>query len=625
MAVKLPAYLHKGKSLKYFLRALPYWRPYWHLAVISTAVMLLITLTGLLGPWPLTILIDSVLGTHELPPILQWLLGSLAGNRQTILVFAVAAGLGVTLLEQGLKVVSSYLQTKLEQQMILDFRSDLFEHAQRLSFAFHDQNQAGQLIFAIYNQAGSAVGLLTTLQPLVQSVLTLGGMFWIILRMDWQLALLALTVVPFLYAATVHYSTHVQARLRQVKRMEGETLSLIHEAIAMLRVIVAFGRERYEAQRFRDQGEQAMTARVKVTVQQTLFALAVSTATAVGTSLVLGLGAYRVLAGELTTGQLLVVMAYVGLVYKPLEMISYILGQLQDRFASLQIAFDLLDTAPEIQDTPQAKELSRAQGHLRFEGIHFHYSSRAETLQDISFEAKAGQVVALVGPTGAGKTTLISLLPRFYQPQQGRITLDGHNINDLTLKSLRAQISLVLQEPLLFSGTIADNIRYGRLEASMAEIIAAAQAANAHDFILRLPNQYETKIGERGVQLSGGERQRLCVARAFLKDAPILILDEPTAAIDSKTEALILDALDRLMVGRTTLMIAHRLSTIRHADRILVIQQGQLVEQGTHAELLQRAGLYKQLHDLQTRPERTKPSAPDLAVNGQVIPSGSSE
>ncbi len=618
MSLDQPSIEQRGKPLQYFLRTFPYLRPYWRLALISWGLTVLTVLVGLLAPWPLTILIDSVLGTHPLPPLLQPLLGAMAENQWTLMVVVILTGLGVTLLDNVLSVLDNYVQTRLEQGMILDFRSDLFQHAQQLSLAFHDQRRSGQLIFAINNQAGAVVGLFMTIQPLAQSVLTLVGMFWILMRIDWQLAFLSLIVVPFLYYAVGYYSTHIQARLREVTGMEGQTLSIIHEAISMLRVIVAFGRERYEYQRFRYQGEQAMTARVQLTVRQTLFSLAVNVTTAAGTALVLGFGAYRALAGELTPGQLLVVLSYIGLVYKPLETISYTIGSLQERFVSLQVAFKLLDTEPEIRDAPNARALQHAQGHIRFEGVHFHYNRRVETLKDISFTVQPGQVVAIVGPTGAGKTTLISLLPRFYDLQEGRITLDGHDIRELTVQSLREQFSMVLQEPLLFSGTIAENIRYGRLEATTEEIIAAAQAANAHDFILRLPQQYETPIGERGAQLSGGERQRISVARAFLKDAPILILDEPTSAIDSKTESVILDALDRLMVGRTTFMIAHRLSTIRHADLILVIQQGQLVEQGGHEELLQHNGLYRQMHEIQTRPERAKAEGARVnGVNGQ--------
>jgi ABC-type multidrug transport system fused ATPase/permease subunit len=299
-------------------------------------------------------------------------------------------------------------------------------------------------------------------------------------------------------------------------------------------------------------------------------------------------------------------MSYIYAVYKPLEVISHTLSTLQEKMVSLELIFGLLDQDPEIKDAPDAISIERARGAVTLADIHFKYEQRKETLKGVSFEAEAGEVVAIVGPTGAGKTTLISLLPRFYDAQKGRILLDGTDTRKLTVKSLRDQFSIVLQEPLLFSGTIADNIRYGRLEADMKEIMEAAKAANAHDFIMQLPRQYETQLGERGVMLSGGERQRISVARAFLKDAPILILDEPTSSIDSKTEGVILDALERLMIGRTTFMVAHRLSTICNADKILVMDKGELVEMGSHEELLAGNGLYRQLYDAQVgQPRRT--------------------
>ncbi|TMQ34076.1 MAG: ABC transporter ATP-binding protein, partial [Planctomycetota bacterium] len=411
----------------------------------------------------------------------------------------------------------------------------------------------------------------------------------------------SLTVVPFLYCSIRYYLRNIEQRLVAVKGMEGESLSIIHEAVSMLRVIVAFGREDHEYRRFRDQGERTINARIKLTVQQTLFSLAVNMITATGTALVLGYGAWHALQGRLTVGQLLVVMAYIAAIYKPLETISTTIGSLQEVFVALRVAFKLLETEPEIKDVPGAVAVKRARGRVAFEGVYFNYDRRVDTLQNICFEARAGQVVGVVGPTGAGKTTLLSLLPRFYEVKKGRILLDGTDVRQLTLRSLREQISIVLQEPMLFSGSIADNIRYGRLDASGDEIRAAARAANAHDFIMALPRQYETEVGERGVKISAGERQRICVARAFLKDAPILILDEPTSSIDSKTEAIILEALDRLMVGRTTFMIAHRLSTIHKADLMLVVDHGRLMEQGTHDELLRQRGLYKQLYDIQTR------------------------
>jgi ATP-binding cassette subfamily B protein/subfamily B ATP-binding cassette protein MsbA len=587
--------------VRYFRRVLPYLRPYWKLAVISSVLIVLGALAGLLAPWPLQILFDNVLQDHPLMAGLAFVLGPVARNRYALLTFAVGGGVVVILIQHGLSVLDNYVNTKIHQRMVLDFRSDLFRHAQRLSLAYHDQRRAGALIFAINSQADAAARLVLLIPPLAQSLLTLFGMFAVLLLLNWQLALLALTVVPFLYWSVGFYMKRIEPRLWEVRAMEGESLSIIHEAISMLRVIIAFGREDHEHSRFREQGERTVDARVKVTVRQTLFSLGVNTITAIGTALVLGFGAHQVLQGHLTSGQLLVVLAYIGLVYKPLETISTTVASFQELFISLKVAFNLLDTEPDIKDAPGAVDLPQARGDVSFEDVSFHYRDRIATLERISFTARAGQVIAIVGPTGAGKSTLVSLIPRFYEAQQGRILLDGIDSRRVTIRSLRQQVSIVLQEPLLFSGTIADNIRYGRLEATMDEVIVAARAANAHDFIVRLPAKYDTELGERGVRLSGGERQRIAVARAFLKNAPILILDEPTSSIDSKTEAVILDALDRLMVGRTTFLIAHRLSTVRKADAILVIDHGRLVERGTHQELLRLGGLYKQLHDVQNR------------------------
>ncbi|HJT35290.1 MAG TPA: ABC transporter ATP-binding protein [Pirellulales bacterium] len=592
--------------MNYLPRIFGYVRPYWRLAAASIALIFLGGIAGLLVPWPLAFLIDNVLGSQPMPDWLAWLVGPLGANQAALLGLAVVSGLLITLLQNGLTVFDNYVNTKLEQRMALDFRSDLFQHAQRLSMAFHDRRRSGMLIYAINSQADAVPGLVMAVPPMAQSAITLGGMFWILLTLDPVLAGVSLTVVPFLFYSVRYYATHIQDRLLHVRNMECESLSIVHEAISMLRVIVAFGREDHEYRRFREQGELAIDGRVKLTVRQTLFSLAVNMTTAAGTALVLWVGASHVLAGKLQVGQLLVVLAYIASVYKPLEAITHTAGTIQEKLVNLRLAFHLLGQQPEIADAHGAIALGRARGDVEFAAVGFSYQGRAQTLCDISFAARAGQVVAIVGPTGAGKTTLISLIPRFYDQQQGHVRIDGLDIRQVTLRSLREQISLVLQEPLLFSGTIADNIRYGRLDATMDEVIEAARSANAHDFIMRLPHEYQTELGERGAKLSGGERQRLCIARAFLKDAPILILDEPTSAIDSKTEAVILDALDRLMVGRTTFLIAHRLSTVRRADLILVMDGGRLVERGTHDELLRRGGLYKQLHDLQTADRRRR-------------------
>jgi ABC-type multidrug transport system fused ATPase/permease subunit len=561
-------------------------------------------------PWPWAIMLDNVFDKLPLP----WWLARFFNPQNglmPLLVAVVAAQLLIALAHNLLSVISNYVDTKLEQWMVLDFRSDLFQHAQRLSLAFHDRRRSGMLIYVINSQGEAAANLVMSVPAMLYSVLTLVGMFWIIFRMDWGLALLSTVVAPFLFYSVRYYTTRIQGRLWQTKMMEGESLSIIHEAISMLRVIVAFGREPYEYQRFRDQAARAVNARVGITIRQTLFSLVINMTTAIGSAAVLGYGGYRVLHGGLTKGDLAMVLFYLAKVYKPLESISFTLGSLQDNFVNLKMAFDILDTVPEVREPAHPKMIERARGHIAFQGIDFAYAGRTDTLRDITFEVEPGKTIAIVGPTGAGKTTLISLIPRFYDAHQGRILLDGNDIRDLGLKSLRNQLSFVLQEPLLFSGTIQDNIRYGRLEASDEEIVEAAKAANAHDFIMRLPDQYRTELGERGAQLSGGERQRICVARAFLKDAPILVLDEPTSAIDSKTEAVILDALDRLMIGRTSFMIAHRLSTVHRADMILVMDQGRIVQRGTHDELVAADGLYRQLHDIQNRAGRRRAAASD--------------
>ena len=596
-------------------RLFPYFRPYRRLALISVVLTALTVLVGLAHPWPLAFMVDSVLGKHPPPGLITHLLGT--SNRYAFLVFAALAGLVLTIITNGVSVVHEYVNTKLEARVVLDFRSDLFSHAQRLSIDYHDRKQTGQLMSQMLQEAEAAGSFMMSLLPLAQSAVTLIGMFLIALRIDSELALLSLAVVPFIYYAVGLYTSRIVPVLVYVRGLEWQSASIIFESMAMLRVVAAFAREPYEFGRFRKQGNTAAEARVGLTVRQTLFSLGVNTLTAAGTALILGVGAFHVLHGRLTTGELLVVLFYIAAVYQPLETISSSFGTMQQQLVAVQGAFQILDAEPEIDDPAHAVPIERAQGAVEFEHVHFSYQEREETLKDITFAVEAGQHVALVGPTGAGKTTLINLIMRFYDPKEGRVKLDGIDVRELTVRSLREQISIVLQVPQLFSGTIADNIRYGKLDASLDEIVEAARAANAHDFIDRLPARYDNELGEGGAQLSVGERQRICVARAFLKDAPILILDEPTSAIDSMTESVILDALDRLMVGRTTFVIAHRLSTVRHADQILVMDGGCIVQRGGHDELLKLGGLYRQLHEAQQGSHR---AAARVAAVGGLTP-----
>jgi ATP-binding cassette subfamily B protein len=592
---------------RYVPRAFPYLWPHKARLGLSLTLSVVNTLVHLLQPWPLAIMIDSVARHHPPPPFARDLLP--VGHPYAQLAILVTAGFLLSVLGNALTVWQTALDVSIDQRMVLDFRSDLFQHAQRLSLAFHDARKTGELMSRINYQASSVGSVVMAFPPMLQALLSLIGMFIVSILIQWQLALISLVVVPFLYYAAGMYGRRVVPHLERVQGLEWQSLSIVHESMAMLRVIVAFGREPYEFRRFREQGETAVEERVRLTVRQTLFSLLVNTITAAGTALVFGYGFYLVLEGTLDIGKLIVVLAYVAAVYQPLQQISSSIGLLHNQLVALRGSFQLLDMRPEVVEHPQPIDLRRAQGDVAYEGVSFSYQGRRDTLHEITFRAKPGQRVAIVGPTGAGKTTLMSLLVRFYDPRDGRISIDGVDLRRLSLRSLRAQISVVLQEPLLFSGSVAENIRYGRLEATMDDIVEAAKAASAHDFIERLPLGYDTQLGERGAQLSGGERQRLCVARAFIKDAPILILDEPTSSIDSKTEAVILDSLDRLMAGRTSFMIAHRLSTIRQADVIVVLDYGRIVERGTHDELLARHGMYRQLHDAQMR-KRPVPRLP---------------
>jgi ABC-type multidrug transport system fused ATPase/permease subunit len=587
-------------------RLLPYLRPRRGLAGASLGLIGVGAVLSLLTPWPLAIMIDTVLGNKPLPALLAPLDGL---SKYALLAIAVGAGLALTALENGVAIIAEYVNTKLDQTMVLDLRSDMFQHVHRLTQSFMDAKRTGQLMFEINNQASAAGAITVSIPPLIQAVVTLIGMFVVMYLIDPLLAGLSLSVVPFIYLTAGYYARRIQPQVVRVRNLESRSMTIVHEAVSMLRVIVAFGREDHEFHRFRNQGQDAVDSRVRLTVRQTAFSLVVTMLTAIGTALVLGFGAVAVINHRMTAGELLVVMGYVASMYQPLQQISTTVSSLQMQFITLRGALRLLDTVPDVQDQPGARELTKTDGRITFEKVWFSYSGRRGTLRDVTFDAPGAARVAIVGPTGAGKSTILSLIARFHDPRDGRVLLDGHNVKELKLGSLRSHISVVHQEPLLFSLSLRDNIRYGRLDATDVEVEEAAKAANAHDFIAALPKGYDTQIGERGSRMSGGERQRIAVARAFLKNAPILILDEPTSAIDSKTESVILSALERLMEGRTTFMVAHRLSTISHCDLILVVNEGKVVEQGSHEELVARGGLYTELYEAQTGARRAQAAA----------------
>ena len=556
---------------------------------------------ALLDPWPLKVLVDNGLSGKPLPDWLgRLVLVPFARPRIAIIVAAVAAGLLLRLIAGVLDIGIQYVKTRINTGMNLRFAADLFNHLLRLSFKYHDQTTVGDSIYRVNSDTGFVSTMIwSNFRHVLTALVAFIGMLWIVVRLDWQVALLALGVVPLQYISVGLYGRLFNEKAKRIKSMESSAQSFMQEALCCLRVVKAFGQEDREHERAVDQRWRAVRARIHLDLQESMFSFALRFLSRIDRSAVLLLCAYHVFQGRLTIGGLLVIMTYVGQLQDPIDAIGDVLTDMQNSLVSAERVFEVLDVEPEIKDRPGAISLKRVNGTVSFEDVSFGYDSSRRVVHRINFNAHAGEVVALVGPTGAGKTTIASLLMRFYDPDSGRVLLDGKDLRDLSVQTLRDNVALVLQESVLFSGSIRDNIAYGRPDASQEEIIAASRSANAHDFISDLPDGYESQVGERGVRLSGGERQRIAVARAFLKNAPVLVLDEPTSSLDSRTEAVILDVLDHLMAGRTTFIIAHRLSTIRYADQILVLENGQLVESGVHDELLLGKGLYSQLHRIQ--------------------------
>jgi ABC-type multidrug transport system fused ATPase/permease subunit len=437
--------------------------------------------------------------------------------------------------------------------------------------------------------------VMSGLIPLATSIVSLVVMFVILVRLDLTVALLSLSIVPFLLLYMRSYTRTVATQMEHVKALESKLIERLYEVFSAIRLVKSFAREPHEKRRYTTFGHEVMHARIAITWRESLFWVVVSTITILGTALVLIVGGVQVLRGGLTVGELTVAIAYLGAVYGPLSTIAHTAGTLQGAVTGAKRVRSVLAMAPETIDAPNAIDAAGVQGEITFENVTFAYPDGTQVLDDISFTARPGEMIALVGLTGAGKTTLVSLIPRFYDTTVGRVLVDGLDVRSYRLRSLRERIAIVLQDPVLFAGTIADNLRYGRLDATDAEVEEAARAAHAHDFVSHLPKRYDTPIAEAGGGLSGGERQRLSVARAILKNAPILILDEPTSSLDAISEEIVFAALRRLRAGRTTIVIAHRLSTVRDADRILVLDGGRIAAQGRHAELLQTSRLYRRM------------------------------
>jgi ATP-binding cassette subfamily B protein/subfamily B ATP-binding cassette protein MsbA len=576
---------------------LSFLRPY-RTRVLAIAILSLAEIgLAALAPWPLKIVVDNVLGGLPLPEPVQGMVSAIGGGRPAgLLVLVVITGVLVQLSGELLRMIQTQLQVDTGQRLVYGLRARLLAHLQDLPLRYHLLARTGDSIYRLDADAHCVDDLVIGgVFPLTAAVLNLGVMFVILVYLDPWLGLLSLAVVPALYLCLQYYSRTMTDRAERVKALESSLLDRAFEILSSVAAVKSFARERHELARYAGAGDAALGARLNLTWQESLFSVAVTAVTLAGTALVLIVGGLHVLDGRLTVGALLVVVAYLAAVYNPISALAHTTGSLQQAIVSARRVREILALTPETFEPPGALDASGVAGHVRFEGVSFAYDGGRRVLEDLSFEAHPGELVALVGLTGAGKTTIASLIPRFFEPRHGRVLVDEVDVSRYALRSLRERIALVPQQPMLFSGTLADNIRYGRLQASDDEVVAAARAAQIHDAIIELPEGYQTPVAEAGGTLSGGERQRLGIARALVKNAPILILDEPTSALDALSEAGVFDALGRLRRGRTTIVIAHRLSTIRTATRILVLHDGRLQAQGTHDELLAASELYRRL------------------------------
>ena len=553
-------------------------RGYWPGIMLALVLDLAATPLTLLAPVPLKVAVDSVVGHRQLPAFLATVLPDRVLHSSGLLLLSVALlQVAVLVLTHAQGAAAEVVSTSIGERLTLSFRARLFQHAQSLSLAFHDATGTADTIYRIQFDApslrylifGNGISLLSACALLL-------SMAYVTAQIDLTLALVALGVVPMLYLLSRSYNRRMRPRYSGVKELESGALSVVQEVLGALRVVKAFGRHDRELDRFCGQSHAGARARIRLAAAEGWFGLLVNLATGIGTAVVLYVGILNVQSGLLTLGDLLLIMAYLSQLYGPLQTISKTVADVQSSLASAKRAFELLAERPEVIERPHARALRRARGQIEFHEVWFSYGGSHHALQGVSFSVPAGIRVAISGPTGAGKSTLVSLLTRLYDPLWGQILLDGIDLRDYRLADLRAQFAIVLQDSVLFSTSVAENISYGRPEASHAEIVAAARAAGVHDFVVSLPDGYDTLVGERGMRLSGGERQRIALARAFLRDAPILILDEPTSAVDLHTEGSIMRALEHLMVGRTTFLITHRVTTLSRCDIHIEIEDGQI-------------------------------------------------
>jgi ABC-type multidrug transport system fused ATPase/permease subunit len=576
-------------------------RPYRSWLLIIFAAMLLQTLMSLAAPWPLKIVIDNVVGSHKVP---EWLaalhISVLRGDK---LELAAIAAIGLVLIA-AFGAVASYIENyyteSVAQWVAYDLRNRMYDHLQRLSLAYYDSHQLGTILSTIIDdvktiQAFASSGTLGILVDLLTIVGMLGIMFW----MNWDFALIAVAATPFLLLFVARINRVVKKATHEVRRRQSDIMAVVQQGLESARVVQAFGAQETEEAHLKQVSRATVDAALAARRVKSLLSPAVTIVVALCTGFVLYRGTALIMSGAMSIGELTVFLAYLSKFFKPVQDLAKMSNTIAQTAVSIERIQTILDADMIVPERPGARDPGDIKGEIMFENVAFAYDPRAPVLKDVSLHIKPGQLVGVVGTTGGGKSTVVSLIPRFYDPTAGSVKIDGVDIRDYTVQGLRGCIGFVLQDTVLFKGSVRDNIAYGRPSATHDEIVAAAKAANADEFIVRMPNGYDTEVGERGLTMSGGQRQRIGIARAIIRKTPILILDEPTAALDTESEKLVIDALERLMKGRTVITIAHRLSTIRNADKIVVLKDGLVAEQGTHDELLAANGVYAELHRIQ--------------------------
>ncbi len=576
----------------------PYLRAHWGKLAAAGVGMLGEAMMDLLKPWPIKWLLDNVLRMRPGASPDWW------PHLDPYFSASMIAGavVAISVLDGMFSYIREYSLARAGKHMAFDLRASLYNHLQSLGFGFYNKQRTGDLMTRITKDIDNLQDFISSsLLTMTSSLLILLGMLGVMLWLDLPLTLVVFILAPFLFALVLRYTTRIK-RMASVQRShEGQVSAVAQESLSSIRVVKAFGQENFELRRFLDFAGRSLAAGLEVSQMEARFGWLVDIITAIGTAGVIALGVQRVLSNAITPGDLLVFTSYLKSLYRPMRDFSKEVNNVSKALVRAEYVMEVLETPPAVRDLPGARPAPRLRGEIAFEHISFSYGPHQPALTDINFRVQPGEVVALVGPTGAGKTTIANLVPRFYDPQSGVVRIDEMDIKQYTLRSFRLQISLVLQESVLFRASIAENIAYGRPGASLSQMIYAARVAHADEFIRALPEGYDTIVGERGITLSGGQRQRIAIARAIVRDAPILLLDEPTVGLDAETEALVWDALLRLMAGRTTIVIAHRLAMAQRADQILVVEGGRIIERGRHQDLVRAGGLYNRLFDLQAQ------------------------